>query len=129
MIQLIVKRHNQEPKTYEYERLMYASNHRKIEHQTLDTLICTEIWLDGDLISVAGWLFTLTSFDPVKTIVFELRNNFGIVRAYPKDYEACLLCDLTNTKTLLPQSIITMHNLGFIPVDPTGKEIYPSQLN
>jgi len=54
MIQLVVKRHNQEPKTYEYERLMHASNHRKIEHQTLDTLICTEIWLDGDLISVAG---------------------------------------------------------------------------
>ena len=54
MIQLIVKRHDQEPKSYEYDNLLHASTHRKIEHQTLNTLICTEIWRDGELISVAG---------------------------------------------------------------------------
>ncbi len=54
MIQLIVKRHDQEPKSYEYDNLLHASTHREIEHQTLDTLICTEIWRDGELISVAG---------------------------------------------------------------------------
>ena len=41
----------------------------------------------------------------LKDLRFELREAYGVVRAYPVDQEAFLFCRLTQTKTLTPWAI------------------------
>ena len=69
--------------------------------------------------------------DPImiKSATFRLKSAYGQVRAYPVNTEAKLLCDLTGSKTLLPQSISTIVSLGFNVVDDaSGQPIVPSVL-
>jgi len=63
-----------------------------------------------------------------KTITFDLKESYGRVRAYPVSPEAKSFCDLTGSKTLLPQCMSTIASLGFECVDQAGLTIHPSQL-
>ena len=59
---------------------------------------------------------------------FEIRSAFGQARAYPVSPAAQALCNLTGSKTLLPQSISTISSLGFICETTAGEQINPSDL-
>jgi hypothetical protein len=59
---------------------------------------------------------------------FEIRSAFGQTRAYPASPAAEALCNLTGSKTLLPQSIGTIRSLGFICQTTAGEPINPSDL-
>jgi len=48
----------------------------------------------------------------MKPITYKLESSYGRLRAYPVDQEAILLCQLTQSKTLLPGSIGTIKGLG-----------------
>lgn len=64
-----------------------------------------------------------------KLATFRLKSAYGQTRAYPVNVEAKLLCELTGSKTLLPQSIGTIVNLGFNVIDEaSGSPIVPSIL-
>lgn len=63
-----------------------------------------------------------------KKIIFQIKESYGRVRAYPVSPEAHSFCDLTGSKTLLPQSMSTIASLGYECVDQTGLTIHPSQL-
>jgi hypothetical protein len=62
------------------------------------------------------------------TIAFKLESAYGRTRAYPVSQEAKLLCQLTQSKTLLPGAIETIAGLGYRCVDGDGFCIEPSQL-
>lgn len=64
----------------------------------------------------------------MRTITYKLESSYGRLRAYPIDQEAILLCQLTQSKTLLPGSIGTIKGLGYLPVDRDGFEIDPKEL-
>ena len=64
----------------------------------------------------------------LKPITFKLESAYGRTRAYPVSQEAILLCQLTNSKTLLPGAIGTIAGLGYECVDRDGFAIEPSQL-
>ena len=59
---------------------------------------------------------------------YEIRHSFGQVRAYPANDAAAALCSLTNSKTLLPQTISTIESLGFTCVTADGQPISPADL-
>ena len=69
-----------------------------------------------------------TTYPPIFKATFRIRQDFGLTRAYPLSREAKLLCDLMQTKTLLPQQIDTIKELGFECVDTDGSSITPSVL-
>ena len=64
----------------------------------------------------------------LKPITFELKESYGRPRAYPVSPEAQSFCNLTGSKTLLPQTIATIESLGFMPVDHHGNRLHPSDL-
>jgi len=59
---------------------------------------------------------------------FELRENFGQVRAYPTNDAAVNLCALNGTKTLVPGIIGLIERLGFQCVTGSGQPIQPADL-
>ena len=64
----------------------------------------------------------------LKPLRFELKEAYGVVRAYPVDQEAFLFCRLTQTKTLTPWAIDEIAGLGYNCVDQRGKLITSSDL-
>ena len=65
----------------------------------------------------------------MKTATFRLTTSYGNVRCYPVDATAKLLCELSGFKTLLPNTLTIMEDLGFICVNEINKStITPSQL-
>ena len=62
------------------------------------------------------------------TITYKLESSYGRTRAYPISQESILLCQLTQSKTLLPGSIGTIKALGYLPVNQDGFEINPQEL-
>ena len=59
---------------------------------------------------------------------FEIRSAFGCVRAYPANAAAQDLCNLTGSKTLLPQTLPVIARLGFACVTTTGEPIDAAEL-
>ena len=64
----------------------------------------------------------------MQAIQFDVKEHYGRPRAYPVCSFAKHFCNLTGSKTLLPQSIETIEALGFFPVDHHGLRIHPSDL-
>jgi hypothetical protein len=64
-----------------------------------------------------------TIHPPIFKATFRIREAYGNTRAYPVSREAVLLCQLTNSKTLLPQQIAAIRELGFECVDTDGHVI------
>ncbi len=65
----------------------------------------------------------------MKTATFRITTSYGNVRCYPVDATAKLLCDLSGFKTLLPNTLTIMEDLGFICVNEINDStITPSQL-
>lgn len=65
----------------------------------------------------------------MKTATFRITTSYGNVRCYPVDATAKLLCDLSGFKTLLPNTLTIMEDLGFICVNEINEStITPSQL-
>jgi hypothetical protein len=65
----------------------------------------------------------ITTYPPIFKATFRIREAYGNTRAYPVSREAVLLCQLTNSKTLLPQQIAAIRELGFECLDTEGKVI------
>ena len=63
------------------------------------------------------------TYPPIFKATFRIREAYGNTRAYPVSREAVLLCQLTNSKTLLPQQIAAIRELGFECLDTEGKVI------
>jgi hypothetical protein len=61
-----------------------------------------------------------TIHPPIFKATFRIREAYGNVRAYPVTREATLLCNLAGTKTLRPQDLATIRELGFECVDTDG---------
>jgi len=61
--------------------------------------------------------------------VFEIRESFGCVRAYPIGSVAKSLVDLAGSKTLKPSSILHMRKLGFDPQTTYGRQIQACELS
>jgi hypothetical protein len=70
----------------------------------------------------------ITTYPPIFKATFRLKDSYGHTRAYPVTREAVLLCQLTGAKTLLPQQIGAMRELGFECLDTEGNLIEPSTL-
>jgi hypothetical protein len=68
------------------------------------------------------------TYPPIFKATFRIREAYGNTRAYPVSREAVLLCQLTNSKTLLPQQIAAIRELGFECLDTEGKVINPIDL-
>ena len=68
------------------------------------------------------------TYPPIFKATFRIREDYGNVRAYPVTREAVLLCQLTGTKTLLPQQIPAIRELGFECLDMEGSVINPADL-
>jgi hypothetical protein len=49
----------------------------------------------------------------MKTATFRIATSYGNIRCYPVDVTAKLLCDLSGFKTLLPNTLPIMEDLGF----------------
>lgn len=65
----------------------------------------------------------------MKTATFRITTSYGNVRCYPVDATAKLLCDLSGFKTLLPNTLTIMEDLGFTCVNEINEStITPSQL-
>ena len=65
----------------------------------------------------------------MKTATFRITTSYGNVRCYPVDATAKLLCDLSGFKTLLPNTLTIMEDLGFICINEINEStITPSQL-
>jgi hypothetical protein len=64
----------------------------------------------------------------MKSIRFKVESSYGMLRAYPLDQEAILICRLSKTKTLLPGDIGTCAALGYEPVNQYGIKIDPREL-
>ena len=65
----------------------------------------------------------ITTYPPIFKATFRIREAYGNTRAYPVNREAVLLCQLTNSKTLLPQQMAAIRELGFECVDVDGNAI------
>ena len=63
------------------------------------------------------------TYPPIFKATFRIREAYGNTRAYPVSREAVLLCQLTGTKTLLPQQMEAIRELGFECLDTEGKVI------
>ena len=63
------------------------------------------------------------TYPPIFKATFRIREAYGNTRAYPVSREAVLLCQLTGTKTLLPQQMEAIRELGFECIDTEGKVI------
>ena len=59
---------------------------------------------------------------------FEIRHHFGTARAYPTNAAASDLCNLTGSRTLLPQTLPVIERLGFLCVDASGAAIVAADL-
>jgi len=46
-------------------------------------------------------------------IVIEIRNVFGIQRAYPRCRNALLFCEIANTETLTGRALARIQKLGY----------------
>jgi hypothetical protein len=65
----------------------------------------------------------------MKTATFRITTSYGNIRCYPVDATAKLLCDLSGFKTLLPNTLTIMEDLGFTCVNEINDStITPSQL-
>ena len=65
----------------------------------------------------------------MKTATFRITTSYGNVRCYPVDATAKLLCDLSGFKTLLPNTLTIIEDLGFICINEINDStITPSQL-
>lgn len=64
----------------------------------------------------------------LKPITFKLESAYGRTRAYPVSQESILICQLTQSKTLLPSAMGTIAALGYECVDQAGVAIVPSIL-
>ena len=53
----------------------------------------------------------------MKTATFRLTTSYGNIRCYPVDATAKLLCDLSGFKTLLPNTLSIVEELGFICIN------------
>jgi hypothetical protein len=53
----------------------------------------------------------------MKTATFRITTSYGNVRCYPVDATAKLLCELSGFKTLLPNTLTIMEDLGFTCVN------------
>jgi hypothetical protein len=63
------------------------------------------------------------TYPPIFKATFRLKDSYGHTRAYPVTREAVLLCQLTGAKTLLPQQISAIRELGFECLDTEGHVI------
>ena len=68
------------------------------------------------------------TYPPIFKATFRIREAYGNTRAYPVTREAVLLCQLTGTKTLSPQQIPAIRELGFECLDMEGSVINPADL-
>ena len=65
----------------------------------------------------------------MKTATFRITTSYGNTRCYPVDATAKLLCDLSGFKTLLPNTLTIIEDLGFICINEINDStITPSQL-
>ena len=65
----------------------------------------------------------------MKLATFRITTSYGNTRCYPVDATAKLLCDLSGFKTLLPNTLTIIEDLGFICINEiNGSTITPSQL-
>ena len=49
----------------------------------------------------------------MKTATFRIATSYGNIRCYPVDATAKLLCELSGFKTLLPNTLTIIEDLGF----------------
>ena len=63
------------------------------------------------------------TYPPIFKATFRIKDSYGHTRAYPVTREAVLLCQLTGAKTLLPQQISAIRELGFECLDTEGHVI------
>jgi hypothetical protein len=59
----------------------------------------------------------------MKTATFRITTSYGNTRCYPVDATAKLLCDLSGFKTLLPNTLTIMEDLGFSCVNEANDSI------
>jgi hypothetical protein len=65
----------------------------------------------------------------MNTATFRITTSYGNIRCYPVNATAKLLCDLSGFKTLLPNTLTIMEDLGFSCVNEINDStITPSQL-
>jgi hypothetical protein len=69
-----------------------------------------------------------TIYPPIFKATFRIREAYGNTRAYPVTREATLLCNLAGTKTLRPQDLATIRELGFECIDTEGDLINAADL-
>jgi hypothetical protein len=61
--------------------------------------------------------------------VFEIKMAYGQVRAYPVGKIAQAAVALAGSKTLKPDSILHLRELGIDPVTPYGRQIQACELS
>ena len=49
----------------------------------------------------------------MKTATFRIATSYGNIRCYPVDATAKLLCELSGFKTLLPNTLTIIEDLGY----------------
>jgi hypothetical protein len=65
----------------------------------------------------------------MNTATFRITTSYGNTRCYPVDATAKLLCELSGFKTLLPNTLTIMEDLGFVCINElNGSTIVPSVL-
>lgn len=64
----------------------------------------------------------------MKTATFRITTSYGNVRCYPVDATAKLLCDLSGFKTLLPNTLTIMEDLGFICINEINDSTITPQM-
>ena len=64
----------------------------------------------------------------MKTATFRIATSYGNIRCYPVDATAKLLCDLSGFKTLLPNTLTIIEDLGFICVNEINESTITHQM-
>jgi hypothetical protein len=64
----------------------------------------------------------------MKTATFRIATSYGNTRCYPVDATAKLLCDLSGFKTLLPNTLTIMEDLGFTCINEINDSTITHQM-
>lgn len=78
---------------------------------------------------VIRWARPTPTHKPAMTAaIFEIRQSYGLSRAYPANPTAVALMKLCSTKTLLGYQLEAIQALGFQPVTTDGRAITQADL-
>jgi len=64
----------------------------------------------------------------MKTATFRIATSYGNIRCYPVCQTAKLLCDLSGFKTLLPNTLTIIEDLGFTCLNVINDSTITSQM-